>query len=95
MISSEVKWYGKQFESIFNIDSGYIFQEEANNAIEMMKTEIEKNQSAGRTYYRSKNGASKKVVASVPGATPNNNFNDLSNSFSVTKIEDVQKKELD
>ncbi len=86
MISSEVKWYGKRFESIFNIDSGIIFKEEAENAIEMMKTEIEKNQSSGKTYYRTKNGSSKKVVASIPGATPNNNFDDLSNSFSVTKI---------
>jgi HK97 gp10 family phage protein len=86
MINSEVKWYGKQFESIFNVDSGIIFKEEAENAIKMMKEEIEKNQSKGNTYYRTKNGSSKKVVASIAGATPNNNFNDLSNSFSVSQI---------
>jgi len=86
MINSEVKWYGKQFESIFNVDSGIIFKEEAENAIKMMKEEIEKNQSQGNTYYRTKNGSSKKVVASIAGATPNNNFNDLSNSFSVSQI---------
>lgn len=88
MISSEVKWYGKDFESVFNFDGGKMFKDEANNAIKMMKEEIESNKTSGRKYTRTKNGITKTVIASIAGknAPPNNNFYDLSNSFSVEQI---------